>query len=170
MFPWLSLAICTYHPLFQAGLLDYILCPNRAVVGKFLLVSHHSHVHVKGSIGKHHLWVHHCFSSNVPSFVHLIWIVLEIGGWWPYNCCFAGCCFQDLFNIACSILVQFLSSFFSIHLARIHVVHPYSRNDITTAWKKLHFIKAVHAFARHIDITFSRWDTAIKVHEPVPLF
>ena len=24
---------------------------------------------------------------------------------WPYSCCFVGCCLQDLFNTACSILV-----------------------------------------------------------------
>ena len=46
--------------------------------------------------------------------VRLIWIVLEMRGKWPYRCCFLGCCFQDLFNIARSILVQFPSSFFSI--------------------------------------------------------
>ena len=31
-------------------------------------------------------------------------MVLEKWGKWPYSCCFVGCCFQDLFNIACSIL------------------------------------------------------------------
>ena len=35
----------------------------------------------------------------------LIWIDFEMGGRWPYSCCFTGCCFQDLFNIAHSILV-----------------------------------------------------------------
>ena len=49
-----------------------------------------------------------------------------MGGRWPYSCCFVGCCFQDLFNIACSILVQFLSS-----LVSVHVVHPYNRTDMT---------------------------------------
>ena len=36
--------------------------------------------------------------------VHLILIVFVMGGWWPYSCCFVGCCLQDLFNIDCSIL------------------------------------------------------------------
>ena len=44
-------------------------------------------------------------------FVRLVWMVLEIGGRWPNNCCFVRYSFQDLFNIACSILVQFPSSF-----------------------------------------------------------
>ena len=72
--------------------------------------------------------------------VHRIWMVLEMGGRWPYSSCFMGCCFQDLFNILQSILVQFPSSFFLIHLLNIHVVHPYNRIDTTTAWKKLRFI------------------------------
>ena len=54
--------------------------------------------------------------------VHLILMVFEMGGRWPYSCCFMGCCFQNLFNIAHSILVQFLSYFSSIHLVCIHVV------------------------------------------------
>ena len=37
--------------------------------------------------------------------VRLIWIVLVIGGRRLYSCCFVGCCLQDLFNIARSILV-----------------------------------------------------------------
>ena len=36
----------------MAGLLDYILCPSRVVVGKVLLVSQHWHVYVKWSIEK----------------------------------------------------------------------------------------------------------------------
>ena len=49
----------------------------------------------------------------------------------PYSCYFVGCCFQDLFNIACSIFVQFLSSCFSIHFVSIHVVHQYSSINTT---------------------------------------
>ena len=73
-----------------------------------------------------------------------------------------GCCFQDLFNIASSILVQFPSSFFTIRLDNVRVVHPYGRIDTVTALKKLRFILsdksyfyminnlsiAVHAFIR----------------------
>ena len=32
----------------------------------------------------------------------------EIGGKWPYSSYFVGFCLQDLFTIACSILVKFL--------------------------------------------------------------
>ena len=37
--------------------------------------------------------------------VRLTWIVFMMGGRWPYSWCFVGCCRQDLFNIAHSILV-----------------------------------------------------------------
>ena len=44
--------------------------------------------------------------QQCPAYlVHLILIVFVIGGRWPYSCCFVGCCLQDLFNIARSILV-----------------------------------------------------------------
>ena len=37
--------------------------------------------------------------------VRVTWIVFVIGGRWPYSWCLVGCCCQDLFRIACSILV-----------------------------------------------------------------
>ena len=37
--------------------------------------------------------------------VRLTWIVFVIGGRWPYSSCLVGCCCQDLFRIARSILV-----------------------------------------------------------------
>ena len=37
--------------------------------------------------------------------VRLTWIVFVIGGRWPYSWCLVGCCCQNLFRIACSILV-----------------------------------------------------------------
>ena len=102
-------------------------------------------------------------------------MVLEMGGKWPYSCCFVQCCFQDLLNIARSILVQFLSSFFSMHLISNHVVHQYSRIDTPTTWKKLCFILsdrsdfhmidnlsiAVIAFTRCILMSFSVDETLL---------
>ena len=43
--------------------------------------------------------------------VRLTWMVWEMKDKWPYSSSFVGCCFQDLFNIARSILVQFPISF-----------------------------------------------------------
>ena len=37
--------------------------------------------------------------------VRLTWIVFVMGDRWPYSWCLVGCCLQDLFNIARSILV-----------------------------------------------------------------
>ena len=37
--------------------------------------------------------------------VRLTWIVLVMGGRWPYSWCLVGCCRQNLFNIARNILV-----------------------------------------------------------------
>ena len=101
--------------------------------------------------------------------VGLIWIVLEMGGRWLCSYCFVGCGFEDLFNIARSILEQLPSSFFSLRLVSVHVVHPYSSMHTTSACKKLHFIlsdmsdfymsdnlsRAVHAFAGPVLMLFS---------------
>ena len=37
--------------------------------------------------------------------VRLTWIVFVMGGRWPYSWCLVECCHEDLFNIACYILV-----------------------------------------------------------------
>ena len=100
---------------------------------------------------------------------------LRAGGRWPYSCCFVGCFFLDLVNIAYINLVQSPSSFFYLRLASVHVVHPYSRIDKTSAWKKLHFILwdrsdfhvidnpwiAIHAFTRCMLIQFSVTETLL---------
>ena len=75
----------------------------------------------------------------------------------PYSCCFIGCCFQDLFNIAHSILVQFPSSFFSICFVDIHVVQSYSRIDTTAASKKLCFILLDSSHFHMIDNGLLSW-------------
>ena len=75
----------------------------------------------------------------------LILIVFEMDGKCPYSSCFVGCYLQDLFNIDRSILVKLPSSFFSIRLFSVHVVHPYCSIDTTAAWKKLRFILSVRS-------------------------
>ena len=136
-FPWLFLIICFYHPLPLGGLQDYILCLYRAIIDKFLLVSQHIHIHEKGSIGE---TSHSLFLLFQQCLVQLIWMALEMRSKCLYNCCFVGRCFQDFLNIAYSILVLLLSSFFSIILVSVHVVHPYSSIDTTATWKKLHYV------------------------------
>ena len=111
----------SHHQSLLTGLLDNILFPYRAVVDKFLLVVQHLHVLEKRSIRS--LLLQQCSVC----LVRLIWIVLEMGVSWPYSCCFVGCCFLGLFNIARSILVQSPSCFFSIRLVSVHVVYTCSR-------------------------------------------
>ena len=44
--------------------------------------------------------------QQCPAYlVRLTWIVFVIGGKWPYSWCLVGCCRQDVFKIARSILV-----------------------------------------------------------------
>ena len=110
--------------------------------------------------------------------VRLTLMVFVMGGKWPYSCCFVGCCLQDLFKIARSILVQLLSTFFSICLVSVHVVHPYSSIDTTAAWKKLLFILqdrsdfhmtaslsiSVQAFVSRVSISFSVDETQLQYY------
>ena len=50
-------------------------------------------------------------SSFLPQypicFICLRWMVCEMGGKWPYNCCFIECCFQGLFEEARRIILRF---------------------------------------------------------------
>ena len=44
--------------------------------------------------------------QQCPAYLaRLTWIVFVIGGRWPYSWCLVGCCCQELFKIARSILV-----------------------------------------------------------------
>ena len=148
------------------------LCPYRAVlIGHRTLEHPYKGVHWRTSLMSLSLLLHQCLTC----LVRLIWIVLEMEDRWLYSCCFVGCCFQDLFSVAPSILVEFLLSFFYICFVSIHVVHPYSRIDTTAAWKKMCFILldksdfhmidnqsiAVHTFTSCILISFSVDETLL---------
>ena len=54
--------------------------------------------------------------------VRLILIVFVMGGRWPYNCCFVGCCFVDLFNIT-FLSFKFYSSAAFINVSGVKVVY-----------------------------------------------
>ena len=81
------------------------------------------------------------FQQCPVCLVCLIWIVLEMGFRWPYSRCFVGCCSKDLFNIARNFLVKLPSSFFSIRLVSVNVVHLYSSMDTIAAWKNCEFLQ-----------------------------
>ena len=90
--------------------------------------------------------------------VCLTWIVFVIGGRWPYSWCLVGCCRQDLFKIARSILVSLPSSFFSSHFVRVHVVHPYSSIDVMYSYGPPHMAEQKqddqheHTFSNYVRI------------------
>ena len=58
-------------------------------------------VHRSTSLMSSSLLLQQCLTC----LVRLIWIVFVMGDRWPYSWCLVGCCRQDLFNIARSILV-----------------------------------------------------------------
>ena len=140
-------------------------CCRKVLVGQPTLVRPCEGVHRITSLMSSFLLLQLCPAC----LVCLICMVLEMGGRWPYSCPFVGCCFKNLFSIPHSILVQFLFSIFFIRLVSIHIVHLYSRMDMSAAWKKLHFILsdnsdfpmidnlsiAVHTFTSHILMSFS---------------
>ena len=111
--------------------------------------------------------------------VTLIWMVLEMGVRWPYYSGLEWCFFLDLFSIARSILVQFPSSVFCMHLVSVHMAHPYRRIEINYAWKKLRFILldksdfhmidnqliAVHVFTQLVLMSFSVDKTLLTWYE-----
>ena len=117
------------HPRFIQS------CCREVLVGHPTFLCLCEGVHRRTPLTSSFLLLHQCSSC----LVHLIWMVLEIGGGWPYSCCFVGC-FQDLFNMTRRILAQFPSSFFSVCFVSIQVVHPYSKINMITAWKTLRFI------------------------------
>ena len=76
------------HPVSSYSCCMYVLAGHPAFAQPYV-----------GSIGVHHLWACLCFSSSV------LRVFFMMAGRWPYSWCFVGCCCQDLFNIACNILV-----------------------------------------------------------------
>ena len=101
-----SHAIPPYRPLLSADRQGYISYRHRAAVCRFELdvLSFDrlcEGVHRSISLLSSSLLLQQCPAC----LVRLIFIVFVMGGRWAYSCCFVGCCLQDLFNIACSILV-----------------------------------------------------------------
>ena len=80
------------------------------------------------------------FPACSACLVDLTWIVCELEGRWPYNYCFVGSCFQELFKTALSIFLESPPTIFSIRFVSVHVVHPYSSMDTATTRKKSRFI------------------------------
>ena len=79
--------------------------------------SHSCRMYVRAgppAFARPYAWVHRSTSlmslslllQQCPAcLIRLTWIVFVMGRRWPYSWCLVGCCRQDLFNIARSILV-----------------------------------------------------------------
>ena len=101
-YPWPFLATPLYRPLLLAGLQGYIPnCYMYVQVGRSAFARPCEGVHRSTSLMSSFPLLLQCSAC----LVRLNWIVFVMGGRWPYSSCFVGCCLQDLFNIACSILV-----------------------------------------------------------------
>ena len=137
-YPWPSLATSSHRSSHPAGPQGYIPYPHIAA-GRPAFARPYDGVQWRTSLMSVSLLLQQCPAC----LVRLTSIVFVMGSRWPYSCCFVGCCLQDLFTIARSILVELPSSFFSRRLVSIYVVHPYSSIDANAAWKKLCFILSV---------------------------
>ena len=103
-YPWPSLATPPYRSSPLAGLQDYIPYPHIAAVcssWSSCFCSALSGVHRSTSLMSSSLLLQQCPTC----LVRLTWIVFVMGGRWPYSWCFVGCCLQNLFNIARSIIL-----------------------------------------------------------------
>ena len=134
----LTLSICLKYSSHPTSPLDYTLCQYKAVVGQFLLVGQHWHVHVKGSRGERHLHVRPCFPSNIP---RVLFISFKSFCWWEVSGRTALFSCGNASRISC-IPVHFLSSLFSKSFVNVHVVLPYSSMDTIAARKKFRFNKS----------------------------
>ena len=76
-------------------------CCMQIRAGRPAFAHPHEGVHRSTSLMSSSLLLQQCPTC----LLRLILIVFVMGGRWLYICCFVGCCLQDLFNIACSILV-----------------------------------------------------------------
>ena len=103
---WTSLTTPPYRSLLPADPQGYSLYLHRAAVCRFELVALLLLGYVKGVYRSTWLMSLPLLLQRCPAcLVCLTLIVFVMGGRWPYTCSFVGCCLQDLFNIARSILV-----------------------------------------------------------------
>ena len=107
------------HPVSSQSCCMYVLAGHPAFAHPYM------RVHRSTSLMSLSLLLQQCPTS----LVRLTWIVFMMGVRWLYSWCLVGCCHQDLFNIARSILMWLPSSFFSSRFVSMQVVHPYSIID-----------------------------------------
>ena len=92
---WPSLATPPYRSSLPAGPQGYIPYPHRA--GRPAFARPCERVHRRTSLMSLSL----LFQLCPACLVHLTLIFFMMRGKWLYNCCFVGCCLQDLFKRTC---------------------------------------------------------------------
>ena len=83
----------------------------------------------------------------------------KLSGWWDGRQVAVQLLFCEMLlpeiKTACSILIYFPSSFLSLSVVSIHVVHPYNSVDTAIAWKISHFI-LLDRLDFHMILAFNR--------------
>ena len=87
----ISLTLSSYSSLSSIALCPVYKAVVAVLAGRTTLAHPCEGVHRRMILISSSLLLQRC-----PAYIlRLIWMVLEIGGKCPYNCCFVGCCFQD---------------------------------------------------------------------------
>ena len=89
-----SFSIRPYYSLLPVSLLDYLLCPQ-VLVGHPTLACSCVGVHRRTSLMSLSL----ILRQYPTCLARLTWMVLEMGGKWPYSC-LVRCCFWDLLKMS----------------------------------------------------------------------
>ena len=125
----LSIASCWFsksHPVSAQK------CCRKILVGRTTLAYPFKGVHRRRSLISSSL----ILRQYQQCLVRLFGVVLVMGDRWPYSCSFVGCCFENLFNIALSILAQFPSSFFSLYAVLASLWCPHIVDLTRTLFEK----------------------------------
>ena len=89
---------------------------------------------------------------------HPVWMVLEMGGRWPFSCSF-----QDLFNIARSIFVQLPLSLFFLRFVSVRCLEKSAFYFIgrSSCYITDNLLIALHAFPSRVLMSFSVGETLL---------
>ena len=140
----LSLSICHYHPSLPACLPNYIQCPHRADVNRFLQVGQHWHLQVYRTIEQCQLWVCPFFSSSTPQVFYVL-----LGCFWRRK----SSSFTDTVLLSGTFLCSSQLVCFFMCLVSVHMVNLYS-SIISSDRLAFYLIDnssiSVNAFSRHI--------------------
>ena len=113
--PWPSLITRLYRSSLPIGLQGYILYQSALLYIGSTWMSCLCSSMWKESTGVCRLGLRSYFQQCIACLIRLTWIVFVMGDKWPYSCSFVGCCLEDLFNIARTILERFLKNDYKDH-------------------------------------------------------